>query len=49
MAKSTAKTGKRKLTPNKLNIKDLPTKANNVVGGAKKLPDNWSRSGPCGS
>ena len=49
MAKSTAKTGKRKRTPNKLNVKDLPAKGSKVVGGAKRLPDNWSRSGPCGS
>ena len=49
MAKSTAKTGKKRLTPSKLNVKDLPAKESKVIGGAAKLPDDWPRSRPCGS
>jgi len=46
MAKSTAKTGKKRLAPKKLNIKDLSAKESKVVGGAAKLPDDWPRSRP---
>ncbi len=50
MAKSTAKTGTKRPTPNKMNIKDLPVKKDSKVsGGALKRDDDWPRSRPCGS